>query len=57
MRERGATQAKLWTLEGNERGRSFYEKRGWMLTGETRVVPFPPNPIDVCYSLDLTSTD
>lgn len=57
MRERGAKQAKLWTLEGNKRGRRFYEKRGWKLTGETRVVPFPPNPLDVCYSLDLTSID
>ena len=53
MRERGATRAKLWTLEGNERGRRFYERRGWTLTDETRVVPYPPNPIDVQYAIDL----
>jgi GNAT superfamily N-acetyltransferase len=53
MRERGATRAKLWTLEGNERGRRFYEARGWTLTDETRVVAYPPNPIDVQYAIDL----
>jgi GNAT superfamily N-acetyltransferase len=53
MRERGATRAKLWTLEGNERGRGFYERRGWTLTEVTRVVPYPPNPIDVQYAIDL----
>jgi GNAT superfamily N-acetyltransferase len=53
MRERGATRAKLWTLEGNERGRRFYESRGWTLTEVTRVVPYPPNPIDVQYAIDL----
>jgi GNAT superfamily N-acetyltransferase len=53
MRERGATRAKLWTLEGNERGRHFYERRGWELTEVTRVVPYPPNPIDVQYAIDL----
>jgi GNAT superfamily N-acetyltransferase len=53
MRERGATRAKLWTLEGNERGRRFYERRGWRLTDVTRVVPYPPQPIDVQYAIDL----
>jgi GNAT superfamily N-acetyltransferase len=53
MRERGATRAKLWTLEGNERGRRFYERRGWRLTEVTRVVPYPPQPIDVQYAIDL----
>jgi GNAT superfamily N-acetyltransferase len=53
MRERGATRAKLWTLEGNERGRRFYERRGWTLTDVTRVVPYPPQPIDVQYAIDL----
>jgi GNAT superfamily N-acetyltransferase len=53
MRQRGARQAKLWTLEGNERGRRFYERRGWTLTDVTRVVPYPPQPIDVQYAIDL----
>ena len=53
MRERGATRAKLWTLEGNERGRRFYERRGWTLSDVTRVVPYPPQPIDVQYAIDL----
>jgi len=53
LRARGVRQAKLWTLEGNASGRAFYERRGWELTGETRVVPYPPNPIDVQYALAL----
>ena len=32
--------------EANERARSFYERRGWRLNGETRVVPFL-QPLDV----------
>jgi GNAT superfamily N-acetyltransferase len=53
LRDLGWGEAKLWTLEGNESGRRFYEKRGWSLNGETRVVPFPPNPVDVGYSRSL----
>ena len=41
---------KLWGLEENHRARRFYEKRGWRQNGETRVVPYPPNPLDVGYS-------
>ncbi len=41
---------RLWTLEENWDARRFYERRGWTLTEETRVVPFPPNPIDVQYT-------
>ena len=47
---RGIREARLWTLEENHPGRLFYERRGWRLTEETRVVPFPPNPIDVQYA-------
>ena len=46
--------AKLWTLEENWNARRYYEKRGWTLTDETRVVPFPPNPLDVQYAKRLT---
>jgi GNAT superfamily N-acetyltransferase len=53
LRARGCDEAKLWTLEENWTGRRFYENRGWTLNGETRVVPFPPNPTDVGYSKKL----
>ena len=49
----GSTGCKLWVLEANERARSFYERRGWRLNGETRIVPFPPYPLDVGYTLDF----
>ena len=49
LRAQGRTRAKLWTLEENWNARRYYEKRKWTLTEETRVVPFPPNPIDVQY--------
>jgi len=53
LRERGRATAKLWTLEENWSARRYYENRGWTLTDETRVVPFPPNPIDVQYAKAL----
>lgn len=53
LRARRVRYAKLWTLEGNHGGRRFYERRGWSLTGEVRVVPFAPNPIDVQYGREL----
>jgi len=53
LRARGFAEARLWTLEGNESGRRFYERRGWTLTEETRVVPYPPHPVDVQYSRAL----
>ena len=53
LRDLGLNEAKLWTLEGNHDARGFYERRGWNLNGETREVPFPPNPLDVGYSRSL----
>ncbi len=53
LRAAGVTTARLWVLEHNERARRFYERRGWYLDGTVREVPFPPNPIDVGYSLEL----
>jgi GNAT superfamily N-acetyltransferase len=53
LRSTGATSASLWCLAENARARRFYEKRGWRLNGTTRVVPFPPNPLDVGYSIEL----
>ncbi|HZQ83097.1 MAG TPA: GNAT family N-acetyltransferase [Gaiellaceae bacterium] len=43
-------EVKLWVLEENHRARRFYEKHGWRPNGETREVPYPPNPLDVGYS-------
>jgi putative acetyltransferase len=43
-------EVKLWVLEENHRARRFYEREGWRANGETRVVPYPPNPLDVGYS-------
>ena len=33
----GATRATLWVLTANARARSFYEARGWVADGATRV--------------------
>jgi tRNA dimethylallyltransferase len=49
----GATRARLWVLEDNARARRFYERRGWRRDGSERVVPFPPNPLDVGYTKEL----
>ena len=46
-------EARLWVLEANARARRFYERRGWQLDGRERVVPFPPHPVDVGYTLSL----
>jgi GNAT superfamily N-acetyltransferase len=43
-------EVKLWVLEENRRARHFYEKHGWRQNGETRVVEYPPRPLDVGYS-------
>jgi GNAT superfamily N-acetyltransferase len=53
LRAQGNDVAKLWTLEENWNARRYYEKRGWTLTEETRVVPFPPQPLDVQYEKAL----
>ncbi len=53
LRDRGFRSARLWVLERNDRARRFYERRGWRADGRTRVVPFPPRPLDVGYTLEL----
>jgi GNAT superfamily N-acetyltransferase len=50
LRETGVQEARLWTLTDNHRARAFYEERGWSVTGRTRVVPYPPHPVDVEYA-------
>jgi GNAT superfamily N-acetyltransferase len=53
IRDLGCKHCRLWVLEQNTRARRFYERRGWRLNGGTRVVPFPPFPIDVGYTIEL----
>ena len=53
VRRSAAPSAHLWVLEENHRARRFYERRGWHENGQTRVVPYPPNPLDVGYTLEL----
>jgi GNAT superfamily N-acetyltransferase len=53
IRSSGHERARLWVLEQNTRARRFYERRGWRLDGTTRVVEFPPHPLDVGYTLAL----
>ena len=55
LREMDFPDATLWTLTENHRARSFYERRGWTLTGRRRPVPFPPHPIDVEYCRSTTA--
>ena len=56
LRANGSPRCHLWVLEDNERARRFYEGLGWHENGDTRVVPFPPNPIDVGYTIELETT-
>jgi GNAT superfamily N-acetyltransferase len=56
LRARGIGEARLWVLERNARARRFYERLGWRADGTSRVVEFPPNPIDLGYTLKLAST-
>jgi GNAT superfamily N-acetyltransferase len=52
-RDLGSARCHLWVLEDNARARRFYERRGWRENGQTRVVEYPPNPLDVGYTLDF----
>ena len=56
LRAGGSPRCHLWVLEHNDRARRFYERLGWRENGDTRVVPFPPNPIDVGYTIELETT-
>lgn len=53
IRRSGAASAHLWVLDANARARRFYERRGWRETGTTRVVEYPPHPVDIGYSREL----
>lgn len=51
QRAGGCSRCHLWVLEHNDRARRFYERLGWAENGTSRVVPFPPKPIDIGYSI------
>jgi GNAT superfamily N-acetyltransferase len=53
QRAAGCQRCNLWVLENNDHARRFYERLGWAENGTSRVVPFPPKPIDVGYSISL----
>lgn len=38
LKDHGFKKATLWVLESNKRGRKFYETRGWISDGKTRIV-------------------
>jgi ribosomal protein S18 acetylase RimI-like enzyme len=45
LKEIGGERAVLWVLEENDRARRFYEKGGWVPTGETRVEEINGEPV------------
>ena len=53
LRAAGSRECHLWALEHNARARRFYERLGWHEDGTSRVVPFPPNPTDLGYTIEL----
>jgi GNAT superfamily N-acetyltransferase len=53
VRDLGSHCCHLWVLEDNVRARRFYERRGWRENGTTRVVEYPPYPLDIGYTLDF----
>jgi GNAT superfamily N-acetyltransferase len=53
LRTLGASRCHLWVLDENRIARRFYERRGWRQNGSTRVVEYPPHPLDVGYTREL----
>jgi RimJ/RimL family protein N-acetyltransferase len=54
MRGAGVEVAWLRVFEGNARGRRFYERLGWVATGERSRSTFPPRPVLLRYELALS---
>lgn len=54
MRSAGVTRAWLRVFTGNERGRRFYERLGWTLTGERSRSTFEPFPELLQYARELS---
>lgn len=53
LREQGCARAWLRVLAENHRAIRFYERRGWVATGETSHSPFAPYPLLLHYARDL----
>jgi GNAT superfamily N-acetyltransferase len=54
LRDDGYREAVLWVLDDNPRARTFYEREGWMLTGEAREETFLQTVVsEVRYRIDL----
>jgi GNAT superfamily N-acetyltransferase len=51
--EAGFPAATLWVLERNTKARSWYERRGWRLSGARKTLFAPTGIDDVGYRLDL----
>lgn len=49
----GAAGLRLWVLEGNERARAMYERRGWRLVPGRTAAPEGEGVVEVLYELGL----
>ncbi len=49
----GATEARLWCLEDNDRAQELYRRLGWGTTGTTRPAPWPPHPMECELAVSL----
>ena len=49
MRAERAGARRLWVLEANARARRLYESCGWVPSGDTQELPWPPHPTEVEY--------
>ena len=53
LRAQGHRQGWLRVFEENRRARRFYERRGWVVTGERSTTPFAPHPVLLKYVINL----
>ena len=55
LKDAGFTEAFLWVLEGNARGRRFYEAAGWDADGQTKTAAIGGRElVEVRYRKQLT---
>ncbi len=57
LRHVGHVQASIWTFEGTERARRFYEAGGWRFDGSTKVLELGLPVVLVRYRLDLSKDE